>query len=96
MMHLILDLWTGQIATVDLIKICYEIGLLVESQPVLNTPILGSVMKIEDKISLDDLNLAIRIHFGEVANRKKCRMPQEWRKIRPVFINFNGGSSNGM
>ncbi len=45
MMHLILDLGTGQIATADLIKICYEIGLLVESQPVLNTPILGSVMK---------------------------------------------------
>jgi 2-oxoacid:acceptor oxidoreductase gamma subunit (pyruvate/2-ketoisovalerate family) len=62
---------TGIIATCDLIKICYDIGLLVDSQPVLNTPILGSIMKIEDKITLDDLTQAIKIHFGESSRTDK-------------------------
>jgi pyruvate ferredoxin oxidoreductase gamma subunit len=55
----------GQIATADLIKICFDVGLLVDGQPVLNTPILGSVTRVLEQIKLDDIIAGIEDNFGK-------------------------------
>jgi 2-oxoacid:acceptor oxidoreductase gamma subunit (pyruvate/2-ketoisovalerate family) len=54
----------GIIATADLLQICYKLGLLLESQPIVNTPILGAITKITEKVKLDDISKGIIEQFG--------------------------------
>lgn len=54
------------IITSDLTQICFDLSLLnQESQPILNTPILGLVTKTNLGLLLDDLAPAITDHIGE-------------------------------
>jgi 2-oxoacid:acceptor oxidoreductase gamma subunit (pyruvate/2-ketoisovalerate family) len=61
----------GQIAASDLISICIETKLLLEGQPVVNTPILGMIPAVISQISFDHIAQAISAHFGSEVKAKK-------------------------
>lgn len=70
---------TGWIATADLNKICFQINLLLEGQPIVNTAILGAVSKVLENFNLEDIIKAIYLHFGKKAdlNIKAAQMTAE-------------------
>jgi len=70
---------SGWIATADLNKICFQINLLLEGQPNVNTAILGAVSKVLENFTIDDIAKAIKIHFGKNAelNVKAAQMTVE-------------------
>ncbi len=52
------------VATVDVNKICFDVHLLLEGFPIVNTPILGALSKVLPDISLDSIKEAISSHMG--------------------------------
>ena len=52
------------VVTVDVNKICFDVHLLLEGFPIVNTPILGTLAKVLPEISLDSIKDAISSHLG--------------------------------
>lgn len=62
---------SGIIATADLLQVCFKLGLLIESQPIVNTPILGAITKVTEKVMLADINKGIIDNFGSGKKAEK-------------------------
>jgi 2-oxoacid:acceptor oxidoreductase gamma subunit (pyruvate/2-ketoisovalerate family) len=55
---------TGEIATADVTQICLDTELLLEGQPVVNTPILGVMSRVIPQIPIEHFVEAIQWRFG--------------------------------
>ncbi|MFX0099269.1 MAG: 2-oxoacid:acceptor oxidoreductase family protein [Candidatus Hodarchaeota archaeon] len=68
---------TVKLGIVDLVKICLDLNLMVEGNPIVNTPILGALCKIFPNISIDVMVKTIKNYFS---NSKKADLNAEGAK----------------
>jgi 2-oxoacid:acceptor oxidoreductase gamma subunit (pyruvate/2-ketoisovalerate family) len=61
----------GQIATADVTQICLDTHLLLEGQPIVNTPVLGMISRVVDTIPFESITQAIESKFGGSAKGNK-------------------------
>jgi len=55
------------IATADATRVCQELGLVVAGLPVVNTAILGALLRATELVDLDSIERAIRERFTDNA-----------------------------
>ena len=60
----------AKVSTVDATKIALDAGIIVAGIPVVNTPILGSIPKILDRVTLKAIQDTVKEKWkGELANK---------------------------
>ena len=73
------------VATVDATSIAIRNKLLVGGIPVVNTPILGAIPKVLDKVTLDSLKEAIRERWpGELGERNARSAEEAYRETEVI------------
>ena len=73
------------VATVDATSIAIRNRLLVGGIPVVNTPILGAIPKVLDKVTLDSLKEAIRERWpGELGERNARSAEEAYRETEVI------------
>ncbi|HEB37703.1 MAG TPA: pyruvate ferredoxin oxidoreductase [Thermoplasmatales archaeon] len=66
-----------KVATVDATAIAIENNLLVGGIPVVNTPILGSIPRVLDKVTLDSIKQAIKEKWGGDLGERNAKATEE-------------------
>jgi 2-oxoacid:acceptor oxidoreductase gamma subunit (pyruvate/2-ketoisovalerate family) len=77
---------TKNIATVDATGIAIKYDIVVGGIPVVNTPILGAVPKVLDKVTLPSIQKAIREKWKGEAGEKNVKATSDAYKL--VEVNF--------
>ena len=73
------------VATVDATSIAIRNKLLVGGIPVVNTPILGAIPKVLDKVTIDSLKEAIRERWpGELGERNARSAEEAYRETEVI------------
>lgn len=73
------------VATVDATSIAIRNRLLVGGIPVVNTPILGAIPKVLDKVTIDSLKEAIRERWpGELGERNARSAEEAYRETEVI------------
>ncbi len=68
-------------ATVDATSIALKNEIIVGGIPVVNTPMVGALVKILDGVNLNGLKEAIRERFGKIAERNERAVEEAYNKV---------------